>query len=249
MSSPSIVWFRDDLRLADHPALRAALDRGEPVVGLYVLDEESAGIRPLGGAARWWLHHSLASLADDLRAGGSHLVLRRGAAASVVRSLVDDIGAGAVYWNRRYGGAERAVDTDLKDGLRADGVEVESFAANVLFEPWTVKTGSGTPFSVFTPFWNAARNLPAPREPLPGRTRSPACAHRPPATTSTIGSCCPPGPTGRAVCASAGSPARRRRAHACASSSTTTSAPTTRPATNPARERPRCSRRACDGAS
>jgi deoxyribodipyrimidine photo-lyase len=167
MSSPSIVWFRDDLRLADHPALRAALDRGEPVVGLYVLDEESAGIRPLGGAARWWLHHSLASLADDLRARGSHLVLRRGAAASAVRSLVDDIGAGAVYWNRRYGGAERAVDTDLKDGLRADGVEVESFAANVLFEPWTVKTGSGTPFSVFTPFWNAARNLPAPREPLP----------------------------------------------------------------------------------
>ncbi|SDQ29129.1 deoxyribodipyrimidine photo-lyase [Microbacterium sp. cf332] len=167
MSSPSIVWFRDDLRLADHPALRAALDRGEPVVGLYVLDEESEGIRPLGGAARWWLHHSLVSLADDLRERGSHLVLRRGPAASVVRSVVDDTGAGAVYWNRRYGGAERAIDTELKDGLRDDGIRVESFAANVLFEPWTVKTGSGTPFSVFTPFWNAARNLPAPREPLP----------------------------------------------------------------------------------
>ena len=47
MPSPSIVWFRDDLRLADHPALRAAVDRGEPVIGLYVLDEESEGIRPL----------------------------------------------------------------------------------------------------------------------------------------------------------------------------------------------------------
>ena len=62
MPSPSIVWFRDDLRLADNPALRAAIDRDEPVIGLYVLDEETPGIRPLGGAARWWLHHSLASL-------------------------------------------------------------------------------------------------------------------------------------------------------------------------------------------
>lgn len=167
MDSPSIVWFRDDLRLADHPALRAALERGEPVIGLYVLDEESDGIRPLGGAARWWLHHSLASLAADLRERGSTLVLRRGPAADVVAAVVADTGAGAVFWNRRYGGAERTIDAGIKESLRADGLEVRSFAASVLFEPWTVKTGSGTPFSVFTPFWNAARNLPAPREPLP----------------------------------------------------------------------------------
>lgn len=77
MPSPSIVWFRDDLRLADHPALRAAVDRGEPVVGLYVLDEESEGIRPLGGAARWWLHHSLASLAERLAERGSRLKIGR----------------------------------------------------------------------------------------------------------------------------------------------------------------------------
>ena len=67
MSKPSIVWFRDDLRLADNPALRAALDRDEPIIGLYVLDEESDGIRPLGGAAKWWLHGSLTSLSDRLR--------------------------------------------------------------------------------------------------------------------------------------------------------------------------------------
>ncbi|GAA1974592.1 deoxyribodipyrimidine photo-lyase [Microbacterium pumilum] len=167
MPPSSIVWFRDDLRLADNPALRAALDRDEPVIGLYVLDEESDGIRPLGGASRWWLHHSLASLDARLRERGGSLVLRRGRAGRVVREAVADAGATAVFWNRRYGGAEREVDADLKGALRVEGVEAASFAASVLFEPWTVKTGAGTHFSVFTPFWRACLALPAPRAPLP----------------------------------------------------------------------------------
>jgi deoxyribodipyrimidine photo-lyase len=167
MAGPSIVWFRDDLRLADNPALRAALDRGGPVIGLFVLDEESDGIRPLGGAAKWWLHGSLASLGDRLRERGSTLVLRRGPAAEVVAETVRDAAAGAVFWNRRYGGPERAVDTTLKAGLHDEGVEVTSFAASLLFEPWTVQTGAGTPYAVFTPFWRACLALPAPRAPLP----------------------------------------------------------------------------------
>ena len=166
-NSPSIVWFRDDLRLADNPALRAALDRDEPVIALYVLDEESPGIRPHGGAARWWLHHSLASLSARLAERGSPLVLRRGRAADVVAELVRTTGAGAVFWNRRYGGPEREIDAGLKTTLREDGVEVTSFAASVLHEPWTVTTGAGTHFSVFTPFWRACLALPAPRAPLP----------------------------------------------------------------------------------
>ncbi|WP_127473312.1 cryptochrome/photolyase family protein [Microbacterium sulfonylureivorans] len=167
MPSPSIVWFRDDLRLADNPALRAAIDRDEPVIGLYVLDEESPGIRDLGGAARWWLHGSLSSLAERLAERGGRLVLRRGAAARVVREAVADAAAGAVFWNRRYGGPEREVDSALKQSLRADGVDVASFAGSLLFEPWTVTTGAGTHFSVFTPFWRACLALPAPRAPLP----------------------------------------------------------------------------------
>ena len=148
----TLVWFRDDLRLADNPALRAALDRGEPVIGLYVLDEVSPGIRPLGGAARWWLHHSLASLAERLRERGSVLLLRRGPAAEVVPQVARETGASGVAWNRRYGAAERELDRGLKDGLREAGLEVRSFAGSLLFEPWTVRTGTGTPFSVFTPF-------------------------------------------------------------------------------------------------
>lgn len=167
MVSASIVWFRDDLRLADNPALRRAIDRGEPIIGLYVLDEESAGVRPLGGAARWWLHGSLASLGARLGEAGSVLVLRRGAARDVVPAFAAEVGAGAVFWNRRYGGPERAADTDVKAQLRGAGLEAESFAGSLLFEPWTITTGQGTPFQVFTPFWNAARALPAPRAPLP----------------------------------------------------------------------------------
>ncbi|AUG28550.1 MULTISPECIES: deoxyribodipyrimidine photo-lyase [Microbacterium] len=166
-ASPSLVWFRDDLRLADNPALRAAVDRGGPVVAVFVLDEESPGFRPLGGAARWWLHHSLAALADGLREKGTALILRRGAAAEVIPRLAAEVGAGAVFWNRRYSAPERAVDAGLKESLRADGHEVSSFAASLLFEPWTVRTGAGTPYGVFTPFWRACQQLPAPREPLP----------------------------------------------------------------------------------
>ncbi|MFK3833828.1 cryptochrome/photolyase family protein [Microbacterium sp. NPDC087868] len=167
MSSPSIVWFRDDLRLADNPALRAAIDRGEPILAVYVLDEESPGIRPLGGAARWWLHHSLASLSERLRERGGALVLRRGPAARVIPQVVADTDAGAVFWNRRYGRPERDIDAELKTALRNDGVEVASFAGSLLHEPWTVTTGAGTHFSVFTPFWRACLSLPAPRLPLP----------------------------------------------------------------------------------
>ncbi|MBN9201272.1 MAG: deoxyribodipyrimidine photo-lyase [Microbacterium chocolatum] len=167
MSSPSIVWFRDDLRLADNPALRAAIDRDEPIIALYLLDEESPDMRPLGGAARWWLHHSLVSLGERIAERGGQLILRRGAAADVVPQLVTDTGAGAVFWNRRYGGPGHTVDADLKASLRDDGVEVASFAASVLFEPWTVTTGSGTHFSVFTPVWKACQALPSPRAPRP----------------------------------------------------------------------------------
>ncbi|MEJ1154602.1 deoxyribodipyrimidine photo-lyase [Microbacterium marmarense] len=177
-ASTSIVWFRDDLRLADNPALHAALERGGPVLCLFVLDEQSPGVRPLGGAAKWWLHHSLASLGERLRERGAQLVLRRGPAEKVVQQTVQDADASAIFWNRRYAGPEREIDTALKQELRARGVEVASFAASLLFEPWTVRTGAGTPYSVFTPFWRACQSLPAPREPLAEPTEIRGAKHR-----------------------------------------------------------------------
>lgn len=167
--APSIVWLRDDLRIADNPALDAAVGRGAPVVVLVLRDEVSDGIRPLGAAARWWWHGSLAALADGLAERGAPLVLRTGRAEEVLPALVGEIGAAAVYWNRRYGPA-RHVDARLKTRLRADGVAVASFPGALLVEPGTVTTGAGTPYRVFTPFWTAARARPM-RDPLPAPRR------------------------------------------------------------------------------
>ena len=167
----TVVLFRDDLRVTDHPALHEAVVHGGPVVCLYVLDEQSPGIRALGGAAKWWLHHSLASLAADFTGLGVPLTLRRGAAGEVVRDVVRETGADRVLWNRRYGGPERAVDAGLKDWAGENGVEAHSYAGNLLFEPWTITTQAGDPYRVFTPFWRACTSGPPPREPYPAPDR------------------------------------------------------------------------------
>ncbi len=167
VSRPVVVWFRDDLRIADNPALTAALSHRAPVIALFVLDEESPGVRPLGGAAKWWLHHSLSAVASALAGLGISLVLRRGPAEKVVDEVVAAVGAAAIFWNRRYGGPERLVDAKLKKSLIDQGLEAESFAAGLLFEPWTIHTRKGEPYSVFTPFWRACTSGPTPRLPLP----------------------------------------------------------------------------------
>ncbi|MBG6213970.1 deoxyribodipyrimidine photo-lyase [Cryobacterium sp. CAN_C3] len=167
---PAVVWFRDDLRLGDHPALHAALELNRPIVAVYVLDEESAGIRPLGAAARWWLDQSLRSLATSLELLGSRLVLRRGPADRVIDELVHETDAAAVVWNRRYGAAERAVDTRIKSAMQARGIDAHSFAGSLLFEPWTIQTGQGGPYSVFTPFWRSCLAAAPPRPPVPAPT-------------------------------------------------------------------------------
>lgn len=165
--APSIVWLRDDLRLADNPALHAAVRRGAPIHLVYVLDEVSDGFRELGGASRWWLHHSLRELATSIAAAGATLTLRRGPAERVLPAVVKESGAEAVFWNRRYGGPQRGVDARLKSSLRDRGLDVHSFQANLLHEPWTVTTGAGTPFKVYTPFWRACQEAGPVREPAP----------------------------------------------------------------------------------
>jgi deoxyribodipyrimidine photo-lyase len=153
----TILWFRQDLRLQDNPALAAALERaaktGGTVIPVYILDDESEQAWAFGGATRWWLHHALASLGDSFRSLGSRLVLARGDSLSTLRRLAQETGATAVYWNRRYEPHIRARDEGIKKDLTAESVEAKSFNASLLFEPHQITNKQGNPFQVFTPFW------------------------------------------------------------------------------------------------
>ena len=164
---PAIVWFHDDLRVADHPALAAAVESGQPLIALYLLEEESAGLRPLGGASRWWLAGSLRALDAALRQRGGALTLRRGAAAQALPALAAETGATAVYWNRRHDPAGAAIDQAVAEALAKRGTAVHTYQATLLFAPEDVRTRSGAPFAVFTPFLRHVRSIKPPRTPVP----------------------------------------------------------------------------------
>ena len=186
----SLVWLRDDLRLDDNPALSEAAHLGAPMTVVYVLDEESPGVRALGRASRWWLHHSLAALGADLEAKGSRLVLRRGKAADVITSLATQTHAGHLFWNRRYGGPERDIDAGLKEWAARNGIEASSFQANLLFEPWTIRTGAGGPYKVYSPFWRACLAAGDIRDPFdaPQDLPEPASSGRGLPSSDSLGS-------------------------------------------------------------
>ncbi|GAA4513777.1 cryptochrome/photolyase family protein [Brevibacterium yomogidense] len=161
----ALWWVRDDLRLADNPALLSAARTGT-VVALHI-DEEVAGARTPGAASRWWLHHSLTALAEDIRQYGVPLVLAAGDPCVVVPEVVQEVEASHVVWNRRYHRPHRDVDAALMSRLREDGVAVESFAAFLLHEPWTVTKDDGSGYKVYSAFARACRSRPEPREPHP----------------------------------------------------------------------------------
>ncbi len=156
----TIVWFRQDLRLQDNPALASARQNGGAIVPVYIRDDAGEGDWPAGGSSRWWLHHSLAALAASLEARGSRLLLAQGESGSVLRSLRQATGATAVYWNRCYEPAAIVRDKLIKAALAAEGVDARSFNAAQLFEPHTVRNKAGGPFQVFTPFWRHGQTLP-----------------------------------------------------------------------------------------
>jgi deoxyribodipyrimidine photo-lyase len=164
--SPVLLWFRCDLRLADQPALQAALATGRPIIPIYIIDELTPGAWAPGGAQRWWLHHALAALDADLRACGSALVLRRGSFAVEVPRLMAETGADEVHagfavepWARR-----------VMDGL-ATRIPLRRHMTSLMFHPEEIRTAAGTPFGVFTPFSRAclARYAPYPSAPAPVR--------------------------------------------------------------------------------
>lgn len=168
MNGLSLVWLRNDLRLSDNPALHAAWSGSGDVVALYVIETDRAQRHP-GAAAAWWLGKSLSLLNEDLAHIGIPLLVEEGPAGRVVPEVVQRLDAKRVFWNRRYEPGQIEVDSAVKAALKSQDVDATSFAGNVLAEPWTVKTGGGTPFKVFSAFARAVREqeidapVPAPR--------------------------------------------------------------------------------------
>jgi deoxyribodipyrimidine photo-lyase len=158
----AIVWLRRDLRLTDNPALQAAIDEGYVPICVYIhAPEEEAPWQP-GAASLAWLHYSLVSLQQALQKKGSRLIIRSGRSAQQLQTLIQECKAEAVFWGRLYEPVLIARDTKIKQQLKDQGIKTETFNAALLVEPWTIKTLSGDPYRVFTPFWkNAIQGIDA----------------------------------------------------------------------------------------
>jgi deoxyribodipyrimidine photo-lyase len=165
-AAPCIVWFRDDLRLSDHPALHAASRTGAPVICLYVFDEPP-NARPLGGAARWWLAQSLRALQKSLSSIGSALVLRKGPAASIIAELARQTETRAVFWNEIAQAPHQAVAEAVATALREIGVASQSFPGDLLATPTDIRNKEGRGLRVFTPFWRRVQASGDPPKPMP----------------------------------------------------------------------------------
>lgn len=167
MTQPTLLWLRQDLRLHDQPALVAAASEG-PVIPVYILDDAAPGAWAIGGAQRWWLHHSLAAHADALATKGSRLILRRGDAVATLKALMAETGAVRIHAIRHYEPWWRKAEAALGGALHLhDG--------NHLARIEDVTTGSGTPFKVFSSFWRAIQPHLPPGDPVeaPGSIAAP----------------------------------------------------------------------------
>lgn len=148
--SAALIWFRQDLRVSDNPALAMACNNHQKVIPLYILDEKTM---TTGGAQHWWLHHSLFSLQNELQKMGLDLFLKKGDALSVLSEIIQNYSIDRIYWNRCYEPAAIQRDIRIKLTLQKEGIHVQSSNGSLLNEPWTVKNKSGNYFKVFTPYW------------------------------------------------------------------------------------------------
>lgn len=177
---PVLLWFRRDLRLADQEAVAAAAESGAPVIPIFVLDEGGTSeARPIGGASRWWLHHSLKSLSRSLEKLGSGLVLRRGRAADILPVLARETGATAIHTGFMPDPSERAADRAVAEALSEGGCRLHRHRTTLLHDPHKVLTQAGKPYGVFTPFSKTFEREVHIRPPAPAPGKMPAAALSP----------------------------------------------------------------------
>jgi deoxyribodipyrimidine photo-lyase len=168
---PILVWFRRNLQLEDNVVLKTAVLRGGPVIPVFIEEapSSSSGAAPQSGraASRWWLGRSLEDLGRDLAARGSRLILRRGIPSQVLRALIKETGASAVLWDRSFEPAQRKADDAIRKKITRMGIFCDALNDALLFEPAKILNKQGTPFKVFTPFWNHCLSLDEPAPPAP----------------------------------------------------------------------------------
>lgn len=165
MGKQSLLWFRQDLRLTDNSALKAAAEYGKPVLAIFILDEINQ--RAIGGASRWWLHNSLKALAQDVENAGGKLHIFEGDSHILIPQICIENDIGDVFINRHYEPDAQVLESTLHKALAQSGVGIKRYAGQCLFEPDAVLKGDGSPYKVFTPFYKACLRLPEPsRTPL-----------------------------------------------------------------------------------
>jgi deoxyribodipyrimidine photo-lyase len=167
----AIILFRNDLRLADNPALHHALAQGKKILPVFIYEDHfdsgnEANFERLGAATKLWLHYSLKSLSESISKYGSKLLILKGKQKVVLNALIDKFenSISSVYWNRRYEPHHIKLDTELKKFLtheadenaeieaRGQYLEVKSFSGNLLIEPWELLNKQSKPYQVYTPF-------------------------------------------------------------------------------------------------
>jgi len=158
-----LLWFRQDLRLADNAALQAALSTGLPIICIFIWDETTPTKQQIGSASKWWLHHSLVSLDAALQERNNKLLYYRGKPEDILMPLIQKENVKTVFWNRCYDAHSINRDKKIKANLINADVEVESFNSHLLYEPWDILNQAGKPYKVFTPFWRKGC-LPSGRE-------------------------------------------------------------------------------------
>jgi deoxyribodipyrimidine photo-lyase len=149
--TPTIVWFRNDLRLTDNPALNAAAANGD-IIPIFIYDVDAMD-RDYGSAQKWWLYNALSALKLDFKQKNIDFLIKKGDTGSILNDLIEKVGAKGIFWNRSYEKWSIDRDSKLKSSFKDKNLCVESFKANVLFEPWEIKNGTGEHYKVFTPFY------------------------------------------------------------------------------------------------
>ena len=166
---PIIVWFTQDLRLADNACLHSAVSSGHPIIPVYILDDVTPGEFAAGAASRWWLQQSLTSLHSSIRALGGKLILRNGEAGTIIGQLIQQTNAKAVYFSRGYAPWSGELEAKVAAACASAGADCKRFSGYLLHEPESIRTGNDGPYKVYTPFSRncLSRNLDRLPKPMP----------------------------------------------------------------------------------